>query len=169
MTHKTPIYLSVYIILLILLTGCARHAPWYEGHYFDAKINGLEIVPIKHKRKLASLQGFPRYRNVKWMVKGKAEGDLDVIVYDNKISPQFIGQVGDNDSAEVYIFALDGQCLESEREWTRSTSVTMEGSALVKEDDVLTSDYMPPGAYVISIKTEGPDNWDRKYVYVEFK
>lgn len=76
---------------------------------------------------------------------------------------------GINDALDIYIYALEGQCLESERQFDSSKNVFVESAALVKEEDVLTRDYMPAGAYVISIKTEGPDNWDRKYVYVKFE
>lgn len=96
--------------IAILMGGCAK-TPWYEGYYFDAKINGLKVVEIEDKSSIKNLEDFSRYSSVKWMVKSKAEGDLDVIVNNNSISDEFIGSVGDSEESEVYIYPLDGQDL----------------------------------------------------------
>ncbi len=157
------------IMILYASLGCARKVPWYEGYYFDAKINGLKVVKIENKSSIASLKGFSRYRNVKWMVKEKAAGDLDVVVKDNKISNDFIGQIDDEQESDFYVYALDGQNLDSTNELTVSKDVFINGAGTVKNEEFLTSDFMPSGAYVISIKTFGTENWDSKYIYVEFK
>jgi hypothetical protein len=126
-------------------------------------------VKIENKSSIASLKGFSRYGNVKWMVKEKAEDDLDVVVENNKISNNFIGQIDDEQESDIYVYALDGQNLDSTNELTVSKDVFINGAGAVKNEEFLTSDFMPSGAYVISIKTFGTENWDRKYVYVEFK
>ena len=137
--------------------------------FFDAKINGLKVVKIENKSSITSLKVFSRYRNVKWMVKEKAVGDLDVVVKDNKISNDFIGQIDDEQESDIYVYVLDGQNLNSTNELTVSKDVFINGAGAVKNEEFLTSDFMPSGAYVISIKTFGTENWDRKYVYIEFK
>ncbi|MCF6203987.1 MAG: hypothetical protein L3J59_10035 [Methylococcaceae bacterium] len=157
------------VLILYASTGCARKVPWYEGYYFDAKINGLKVVKIENKSSITSLKGFSRYGNVQWMVKGMVQGDLDVVVENNTISNDFIGQIDDEQESDIYVYALDDQDLDSTNELTVSKDVFINGAGAVKNEEFLTSGFMPSGAYVISIKTFGTDNWDRKYVYVEFK
>jgi len=50
-----------------------------------------------------------------------------------------------------------------------SKNVEVDGASVVKKENVMISNFMPSGAYVISVKTFGSENWDRKYIYVEFK
>lgn len=104
------------------------------------KINGLKVVKIENKSSITSLKGFSRYRNVKWMVKEKAVGDLDVLVIDNKISNDFIGYVDDEKELDIYVYALDGQNLDSTNELTVSKDIIINGAGAVKNEEFLTSD-----------------------------
>lgn len=168
MIKKFNFYVLLSVGLMVLLAGCAAKTPWYEGYYFDAKINNRPVVKIDEKT-LERLEGFSRANMVHWMVKEKVHGDLDVTVDNNSISHEFIGDVVTDDEPEIYVYALGNQHLDSTEETSHSKDTYVSGSAATKTDNVMTSNTLPAGAYVISIKTWGSENWDRKYIYVEFQ
>jgi len=168
MKKSISLYTLYTMSIIVLLAGCAK-TPWYEGYYFDAKINNAKVVEIEDKDSLGNLKHFYKASYVHWMVKEKLHGELDVTVSNNHISHEFIGHVPTDDKPEVYIHALDGQNLNSTEKTHHSKDTYINSSAANKTDNVLTDNNLPAGAYVISIKTRGPNNWDRKYVYVEFE
>ena len=160
----------IYVMaILLLLVGCTAKTPWYTGYYFDAKINDNPIVKIEDKSVLRNLGRFYRSEDVHWMIKKKLSKELDVTVVNNEISHKFIGQVGQNKDLDIYLYPLDDQNINTVNKINQSKDTFVNGSAVNKTDRVMTSNTIPSGAYIIAIKTIGPENWDRKYVYVEYK
>lgn len=103
------------------------------------------------------------------MIKKKLSGNLNITVNNNAISHKFIGEVGQNKDLDIYLYALDNQNINTVDKVNQSKDTFVGGSAVNKVDRIITNDTIPSGAYIITVKTIGPENWDRKYVYVEFK
>ena len=163
-------YHIIYTIsILFLLTACTTKTPRYTGYYFDAMINGEDIVKVEDRSVLKNIENYYRADDVHWMVKEKLSGNLDIRVINNEISSKFIGTVGNDEDLDIYVFPLGNQKLNSRKETIRSKDVFVGGAAVTKTENVMTNNTLPSGSYVITIKTNGPLNWDRKYVYVEFE
>jgi len=163
-------YQIIYTLgILFLLTACATKTPRYVGYYFDATINDKKIVKVEDRSVLKNLERYYAASDVHWMVKEKLSGGIDITVNNNAISSKFIGTVGDDEDLDIYVIPLGNQELNSTKEITQSKDVFVGGAPVTKTENVMTDNTLPPGAYIIKIKTIGPKNWDRKYVYVEYE
>ena len=140
----------------------------YEGYYFDVQINGFDAVAMKGKDSIHSLQEFPRYSSVQWMIDYELSGDLYVEARNNDISYKFIGSVGSDNDLDVTIYPLEGQDLSTREGSITSKDVSINGKHTKSDVDVMTNRHLPAGDYVISVKTHGSDNWDRKFIFVRF-
>ena len=140
---------------------------YYSGYFFDAKITGLDVVPMKNKKSKYKMKKYIRYRNVRWELKGKVDGGIVVRVKENARSANTIGTI--KGRPQVSFIALEGQSKSTVSRLSKSKDVFVGGSAAVSSKNYATDNRLPSGAYIIRIKVRGTDNWDRKEVYIEVK
>lgn len=104
-----------------------------------------------------------------WTVRrplGSAEA-LDVKTFANDFGRAYVGEP--REEADVTVYALDGQDLDSETEHVASPDVRIGGRPAVVQQETLTQDTLPPGRYAFAIKYLGRANWDRKWVLLSVK
>ena len=74
---------------------------------------------------------------------------------------------GEGRSFETMVVPLDQVDLKTRRELTTADGVRVGGAAPVVAQDVIESNRLPPGRYLLIITLSGRGNWDRMTLYVE--
>lgn len=180
------------VLFAAVLAGCAQGprsagstpAPSYASGYFDrapcadrigrcfdATIGGQPVEVIATREEFERLRAQLRaldggVRDVYWTVRrplGRAAA-LDVETFANAFGRAHVGEP--REEADVTVYALDGQNLESETEHVASPDVRIGGRPAVVQQETLTQDTLPPGRYAFAIKYLGRTNWDRKWVFL---
>lgn len=182
-------------MVVAVLAGCAQvprsggatPPPAYASGYFDrapcadrigrcfgATIGGQPVEVIATREEFERLRAQLRalnggVRDVYWTVRrplGSAEA-LDVKTFANDFGRAYVGEP--REEADVTVYALDGQDLDSETEHVASPDVRIGGRPAVVQQETLTQDTLPPGRYAFAIKYLGRANWDRKWVLLSVK
>lgn len=154
-------------------SGYFDRAPCVDriGRCFDATIGGQPVEVIATREEFERLRTQLRalnggVRDVYWIVRrplGRAAA-LDVETVANDFGRAYVGEP--REEADVTVYALDGQDLESETEHVASPDVRIGGRPAVVQQETLTQDTLPPGRYAFAIKYLGRANWDRKWVFL---
>jgi hypothetical protein len=175
------------------LVGCATktikapapapsYASWNEhlpcvdriGRCFDAAFDNQLATVIAEKSRYQALKAQLEKENsfnrdVYWELKESVDGRR---VFDIATKPNTMGlpYLGDPKAgADLTIYALDDQDIESKEELVANQSVRVNGQAIVTKQDTITQDFLPPGRYVIAVRYQGMKAWDNKSVYLVVK
>ena len=144
------------------------------GRCFDATIGGKPVSVIATKAEfdalklqLATLN--KNVRDVYWRVLEPVDGKLalDVVTTANVTGAERVGEA--KEEADVTVYALDDQDLESKSEQVARQDVRVSGQPIVVQQETLTQNFLPPGRYAFAIKHIGRKNWDRKWVFLTVK
>jgi hypothetical protein len=142
------------------------------GRCFDATVGGKPVEVIADKAEFEQLKALlqslnDNVRDVYWIVREPVLGAkaLDVETRPNAAGLPHVGE--EKEEADVTVYALDGQDLESEPELVANQSVRVNGQPVVTQQETLTQDFLPPGRYAFAIKYLGRKNWDRKWVVLK--
>ena len=155
---------------LLVLTAAAAHAGQKfpkcfdadrEGHCVAARVNGQSTVRMTKKTKKAlEARGSLNYENcdVRYEVPLPIRGDLDLHY---EWIPEAVAYFGAPPEVQVNVYPLEGQSLETRPELSTSSSVQVGGSPVVTQADVMQSNRLPPGKYVLTSRVSGSiQNWD---------
>jgi hypothetical protein len=74
---------------------------------------------------------------------------------------------GEGRSFDTKVVPLDQVDLESTRQVAAADGVRVNGAAPLVVQDVLASNQLPPGRYLLVIDVRGRGNWDRMTLYVQ--
>jgi len=182
MSMWTAVARAVLLAALSFLAGCAATPPpVYEGYSerlpcvdrvgrcFDAFVNGQPIVVLPDTTLRKSLETLsPEARDLSWRVTNPIP-DRDELTVETRSNTFGLKDVGDAVDFTVKIYPLDGQRLLSDPTLEQHRDVRVEGSAAVTRKNVLRSNRLPTGRYLLVIRFRGSKNWDRKTVYVEVR
>jgi hypothetical protein len=162
---------------LVLFTSAAAQAgeklpkcfkEMYEGHCVAADVNGQKTVRMTKKtKKLLEAGGSLNYGNcdVRYEVPSPIRGDLDLSF---AWLPEAVGHFGAGAESLVHVYPLEGQSLDTRTELSTAQSVRAGGSAVVTQADVIESNRLPPGKYVLTARVSGSRRgWDCHGFFVQ--
>jgi hypothetical protein len=179
--------------IALALAGCATkaiqatapapsYANWNErlpcvdriGRCFDAAFDNQIVTVIAEKSRFQELkeqlkkENYDR-RDVYWELKEPVDGRriFDITAKPNTMGLPYLGDP--KAGADLTIYAIDDQDIDSKEELVANQSVRVNGQAVVTKQDTITQDFLPPGRYVIIVKYQGIKAWDTKSVYLLVK
>lgn len=154
---------------IVLLSGCQSNQPkmpvLYAGYNFDAMIGDAHVVELKDKSSIPALDGY--VRDVNWQLDRPISGKIVAKYRPNKYTKQTIGNLRSIDGIDV--IPLTRVHLSSKPAMLSDNSVLISGHAALSQVNVLKSNLLPKGDYVLRLKIRGTHNWDRKEVYVQVR
>ena len=162
---------------LLLMTAAVAHADdkfpkcfdaSRDGHCVAVSVNGQKTVRLtkKTKKVLESLGGLkPGGGDTRYEVPQPIRGALDLQA---DWLPEAVAYFGAPPEVSIHVLPLEGQDLETRPELSTAPSVRAGGSAVVTRADVIQSDRLPPGKYVLTVTVSGAkQNWDRQTLFVQ--
>lgn len=186
MTHTTICFLTT-ASAVVILGGCVTTPPAppptyasfsarspcfpYSGRCFDATIDGQPVTVIADQARHESITAFARkvshrIGSVYWERTQPVDGRR---VFEVDIRPNALGRnvIGTPiEEAELIVFELDGQQLQSKTEQVARKDVRVNGQPVITQQETLTQDDLPPGRYILSIGYRGQEGRDTKRVFV---
>ena len=159
--------------ILVLFAAASAHAgdkipkcfdPMYEGHCVSADVNGQKTVRMtKNTKKM--LKEFDELGSrpfgnctARYEVPLPVRGGLDLSF---AWLPEAVAHFGSGAEAQVNVYPLDGQRLDTHSEISLAPSVRAGGSAAVTRADVIEGNRLPPGRYVLTARVSGSrTGWD---------
>ena len=158
---------------LVLFTAAAAHAAEklpncfkdsYEGHCVTAEVNGQKTVRMTKKTKKLLKEfdalGSRPFGNCSahYEVPSPIRGGLDLRF---AWLPEAVAHFGAGAEALVHVYPLEGQSLDTRPELSTAQSVRAGGSSVVTQADVIDSNRLPPGKYVLTARVSGSRlGWD---------
>ena len=139
-----------------------------EGHCVAARVNGQSTVRLtkKTKKMLEALGGLsPGGGDTRYEVPQPIRGELDLRA---EWLPEAVGYFGAPPEVTIHVLPLEGQELETRPALSTAPSVRAGASAVVTQADVVQSNTLPPGKYVLTVRVSGAKaNWDRQTLFVQ--
>jgi hypothetical protein len=139
-----------------------------DGHCVAVTVNGQKTVRLtkQTKKTLESLGGLsPGGGDTRYEVPQPISGALELKA---DWLPEAVAYFGSPPEVTVHVLPLEGQSLETRPELSTSSNVRVGGSAVVTKADVIQSDRLPPGKYVLTVRVSGAkQNWDRQTLFVQ--
>ncbi len=158
--------LILLIIVLLFFTGCACGG--YCGDCFDAKISGVEVVPLTSKSLLSPYK--KKSKDViftKWQTEEPVDGNIDIQFSVTRSDQK--EWIGDDPVMDIIVIPLGHQQLDTEQKLTKTNNVRIKGQASFTVSNVLKSNELPSGNYIFKLTIRGDNNWDRKKIFVTVK
>lgn len=144
------------------------------GRCFDATIAGIKVTAIKEKAKQEQMFRDAKGKNKSvrsfyWELTQEVDGDkvLDIETMSNAYGLAHVGE--EEAEPDIMITPLQEQELTSTQSIAPASGVSIGGKPVLTQQNTLDQEYLPPGEYIISIRYNGAENWDRKMVYVKVK
>jgi hypothetical protein len=144
------------------------------GRCFDATIGGKPVVVIadEERQKLIQVKAknaANRATGIYWEVIEPVDGReaLEVSVSSNDFGRALVGEP--DGAIELVIIPLDNQQVKNKAGTVASSNVFANGQAVIRQQNTLTQDHLPPGGYMMLITYPGSNHWDRKTVYFRVK
>ena len=82
--------------------------------------------------------------------------------------PEAVGHFGPGAEASVHVYPLEGQSLDTHKEISTASSVRAGGGAVHTQADVIDSNRLPPGKYVLAARVSGSRRgWDCHGFFVQ--
>jgi hypothetical protein len=142
--------------------SCFKDA--FEGHCVAADVNGQRTVRLTKKTKKLlkefNERGSRPFGNCSahYEVPAPVRGGLDLRF---GWLPEAVGYFGSGAESLVHVYPLEGQDLDTRPELSTASSVRAGGSAVVTKADVVQSNRLPPGRYVLTARVSGSKRgWD---------
>lgn len=144
------------------LPSCFKDS--YEGHCVTADVNGQKTVRMTKKTKKLLKEfdalGSRPFGNCSahYEVPSPIRGGLELRF---AWLPEAVAHFGPGAEALVHVYPLEGQSLDTRPELSTAQSVKAGGSSVVTQADVIDSDRLPPGKYVLTARVSGSRRgWD---------
>jgi hypothetical protein len=139
-----------------------------DGHCVAVSVNGQKTVRLtkKTKKMLEALGGLsPGGGDTRYEVPQPIRGELDLRA---EWLPDAVGYFGAPPEVTIHVLPLEGQELETRPALSTAPSVRAGASAVVTQADVVQSNTLPPGKYVLTVRVSGAKaNWDRQTLFVQ--
>jgi len=164
---------SATLATLVLFTAVAARAAEklpncfkdsFEGHCVTADVNGQKTVRMTKKTKKLlkefDAQGSRPFGNCSahYEVPSPIRGGLELRF---AWLPEAVAHFGPGAEALVHVYPLEGQSLDTRPELSTAQSVQAGGSSVVTQADVIDSNRLPPGKYVLTARVSGSRRgWD---------
>jgi hypothetical protein len=142
-----------------------------DGRCMTVTVNGQAAVKLTKPTK-AMLKGLweavsyvegSEMRDTRYEVPLPIRGPLQVTADGNARSRDWFGV---DRSFETMVTPIDPVDLKTRQQVTTADGVSVGGAAPLVVENVLESNRLPPGRYVLRIRLTGSENWDRMVVYV---
>lgn len=136
-----------------------------EGHCVAVAVNGQRTVPLTRptKKALKAYEEVSHYADdTGYEVPEPIVGELDVAA---SMVAGAESVLGANAQADVQIVPLEAVEIETEQHLVAEPSVRIGGQAAVVVANVLQSNTLPPGKYLLRVKLRGSKNWDRQTIF----
>lgn len=143
-----------------------------DGRCMAVTVNGQTAVKLSKRTKaiLKDLQAAVSYveghemRETRYEVPLPIRGPLEVTADRSADSGDWFGE---GRSFDAKVVPLDQVDLESTRQVAAAEGVKVDGAAPLVVQNVLASNRLPPGRYLLVIDLRGRGNWDRMTLYVQ--
>lgn len=136
---------------------------WFDGYCFDAYVNGEPVIPLQSEDVIRPFLDASHYvRDVKWQLAKPITGPISVRAVVNEAG---LAKLGARGTLQAQVVPLGDYRLASRRVISKSDNVRIAGQAATVASNVLQSNVLPPGNYLLRITARG-DSWDRKTVFV---
>jgi hypothetical protein len=139
-----------------------------DGHCVTVTVNGQKTVRLtrKTKKMLEPLGGLRSGGdNTRYEVPEPIRGELDLRA---DWLPEAVAYFGAPPQLTIHVLPLEGQDLVTRPELSTAPSVQVGGSAVVTQAEVVQSNRLPPGKYVLSVRVHGSKrNWDRQTFFLQ--
>lgn len=160
------------LLILITITGISVHAktnPCFPriGQCIHAVINGENVIPLESNDLLKPYEKISYYVNdVTGYIAKPLSGEIDIklAIYKGGIS-----WIGSSPEQSIQVIPLERVETETTEKITHDSSVRIDGAASVVKKNVLDSNILPTGKYLLRLKVRGSNNWDRKTIFIEVK
>ena len=149
----------------MLVGGCQKDVPMYQGYAFNAMIENAHVVELKDPKKIPILQSY--VRDVHWKLDRPIDGHMHVHYGENKNSKELIGTLLNREP--MGIVPLQSVDLRTDAGIQSDSSVQINGASSLSKVDVLRKNILPKGDYIFRLKVHGTHNWDRKEIYVQVR
>lgn len=169
MTRNSTLVLAA---ALLLPAGIAAGAPkcWdFEGACIAVTVNGQPNVKLgkSTKQMLASFRKVSyQVDDARYKLAAPIRGELEVKAAPVPGSESYFGAVRD---VEVGVVPLTDVDLQSHAEQKTQENVRAGNSSLVSQQDVLDTNHLPPGLYLLVVTLHGAQGWDRQVLFFEAK
>lgn len=135
-----------------------------NGHCFDLEIDGQRVEPLAD-RALRERLGEAVSQAVCWRLPQPATGAIEAIPTANVRTAAGLGTL--RDELEIVVTGLEGQQIPTRKGIRTDPTVRIGGVPMQTVVDVIDTEALPAGAYVMTFRVRGRSGWDRKAVYVE--
>jgi len=140
----------------------------YEGYAFDALINGVPVIEINNKDKIASLKEYIDKTSVHWQLLKPLPANTPIVVdiKRKRIKEHDIGKLNPK-SYEIDYHPLFDVKLDREMVLVKNPNIIINGKTLITRRYIIKQ--LPKGDYVVSLTVVGSKNWDRKEIFVQVR
>ncbi|HRQ65968.1 MAG TPA: hypothetical protein PKZ76_14090 [Xanthomonadaceae bacterium] len=135
-----------------------------NGHCFDLAIDGQRVEPLVDRALREELQAAVS-QAVCWRLAQPVAGAAEPVVSANSRTES--GLQGLREGVEMVVIPLQGQEIPTRKGVRTDPTVLIGGVPMQTVVDVIDTEALPGGAYVITFRVRGQRGWDRKAVYVE--
>lgn len=142
-----------------------------DGRCMAVTVNGQAAVKLTKRTKamlkdlweaVPYLEGH-EMREARYEVPLPIRGPLQVTADRSAKSGDWFGEDRD---FETMVTPIDKVDLRTHQQVTTADGISIGGAAPLVMENVLESNRLPPGRYVLRIRLTGSENWDRMVVYV---
>jgi hypothetical protein len=137
-----------------------------NGHCFDLEIDGQRVVPLGAGDLRSRLDERVAGQAVCWRLPEPTSGTVEPVAFANARGAA-LGAL--REDMEMVVTPLDGQAIPTRKGIRTDPTVMIGGVPMQTVVDVIDTEALPDGAYVVSIRVRGQRGWDRKSVHVEVR
>ena len=160
------------IVIAIGMSACATPQASNScfprtGACIQATVNGESLTPIESGDFLEAYKKVSPYVDqVTAYITKPISGELDIQLALTEFAAPWFGTPL---RQTIQVVALEQVQLESSARPSTSPNVRVNGTASLGVKNVLDSNILPSGKYLLRLAINGSDNWDRKTIFLEVK
>ncbi len=137
-----------------------------NGHCFDLEIDGQRVEPLNDLALRDELSAAVS-QSVCWRLPQPASGAVQAQASGNARTALGLGAL--HEELEIVVTGLQGQQIPTRKGIRTDPTVRIGGVPMQTAVDVIDTEALPGGTYVMTFRVRGKGGWDRKAVYVEVR
>jgi hypothetical protein len=137
-----------------------------NGHCFDLEIDGQRVEPLNDAALRAKLGELVAGQAVCWRLPQATAGTVEPVAFANARGASLGGL---RDDMEMVVTPLEGQTIPTRKGIRTDPTVMIGGVPMQTVVDVIDTEALPDGTYVVSVRVRGQRGWDRKSVLLEVR
>jgi len=164
--------ITLMLVTIVTVSACATTQSTPScfprtGSCIQATVNGESVEPVKSSDFLQPYKNVSHYVDqVTGYISKPISGELNV---QSALTSAGVSWIGTPARQSVAVVPLEQVKLESSERVTTDPNIRINGAASVGIDNVLNSNILPTGKYLLRLTVNGSNNWDRKTIFIEVK